>query len=89
MTMTAHIQPGKSVTFISVYAPTMQRPDDEKEAFYEELCRIISKTKGKLIVMGDFNARVGKEHEVWPGVLVRHGVGKMNSNGLLLLETCT
>ena len=37
--------------------------------------------------MGDFNARVGTDSDTW-NCLGCFGVGKMNSNGLLLLELC-
>ena len=42
----------------------------------------------KLVVLGDFNARVGRGNSSWEGVLGRHGVGKVNDNGLLLLSKC-
>lgn len=32
--------------------------------------------------------RVGRDHTSWVGVLERHGVGKVNDNGLLLLTKC-
>ena len=35
-----------------------------------------------------FNARVGKEHDTWTP-LGPHGVGKVNGNGIRLLELCS
>nr|VZI25414.1 unnamed protein product [Spirometra erinaceieuropaei] len=43
---------------------------------------------GKLIVLGDFNARVGTDHTAWRGLLGPHGLRGSNDNGLLLLRTC-
>ena len=41
-------------------------------------------SKDRLIISGDFNARVGANDSLWDGALGDHGVGKMNSNGLRL-----
>ena len=69
----------------------MTNPDDIKDKFYEELEALISTVSqsDKLILLGDFNARVGKDHHAWEGVLGHHGIGKCNSNGLRLLKTYT
>ena len=33
------------------------------------------------ILIGDFNAREGRDHDKWPTVIGRHGVGNCNANG--------
>ena len=79
------------VTIISAYAPTLGSDEDIKDNFYNLLDATIQGVdrRDKLVLLGDFNARVGKESQVWSGALGNHGVGKMNSNGLRLLTLCT
>ena len=90
MTARVELKNNSHLTLISIYGPTMQQPEFEKEKFYEQLGECIINAKGDaIIVLGDFNARVGKDWESWPSVIGKHGVGKMNSNGLMLLEFCT
>lgn len=80
----------KQATLISAYAPTMTSSEEVKNKFYDDLeAQIASVPKSdKLIILGDFNARVGADHISWKGVIGRHGIGNCNSNGLLLLRLC-
>ena len=66
----------------------MNNSDEVKDKFYDNLDNIISETPriDKLILLGDFNARVGTDHQIWEGVIGSEGVGKCNINGLLLLK---
>nr|VZI31176.1 unnamed protein product [Spirometra erinaceieuropaei] len=81
---------GKFATIISAYAPTMTNPDAVRDKFYEDLHALLATVAkaDKLIVLGDFNARVGTDHTAWKGVLGPHGLRGSNDNGLLLLRTC-
>nr|VZI51936.1 unnamed protein product [Spirometra erinaceieuropaei] len=43
----------------------------------------------KLIVLGDFKARVGTDYAAWRGVLGTRNLDGFNDNDLLFLRTCT
>ena len=43
----------------------------------------------KLVLLGDFNARVGRDHITWGPALGKFGKGTQNSNGELLACLCT
>ena len=77
-------------TLLSAYAPTMPSENEVKDRFYQSLdeaLRQIPKTD-KILLLGDFNARVGRDNRIWSGVLGGHGVGQVNSNGMRLLTLC-
>lgn len=78
------------VTLISAYAPTMTYTQDQKELFYQSLTHLVHSVPkdDKLLLLGDFNARVGRDSQSWPDVIGPHGTGQENSNGQLLLTFC-
>ena len=90
MSMRLPLRGKQHLTLISVYAPTMTHTDENKEMFYRQLHDLVDATpKGdKLIILGDFNARVGSDSNTWGEVIGQHGIGRANSNGLLLLSFC-
>ena len=90
MTLRVPLVKGQHATILSCYAPTLNSEEEQKDYFYEQLHETLSKinTNDKIILLGDFNARVGRDADVWEGVIGRNGVGKMNSNGLRLLTLC-
>ena len=90
MKLQLRLRSGLTAVLVSAYAPTMTATEDEKEAFYESLNAVIKSVpyKHKLFILGDFNARVGRDYSTWPRVLGHHSVGNENSNGSLLLQTC-
>ncbi|KAG6937221.1 craniofacial development protein 2, partial [Chelydra serpentina] len=53
------------VNLISAYAPTLGANRDTKDEFYDQLDMIIRSIpkEGHLILLGDFNARVGADHD--------------------------
>ena len=53
----------RNLTIISAYAPTEDKGEEEKVEFYSKLERICSRVPKyeMLIIMGDFNTKVGRE----------------------------
>ena len=52
---------------INTSAPTLTSCDDSKEVFYENLNSLFKSTAAsdKLLVLGNFNARIGLDCENW------------------------
>ena len=83
------------VNVISMYAPNFKAPVEEKERFgsYLQDTRDSVSEHDLLLVVGDFNARVGSTEredskETWNGVKGVHGVGRMNEARADLLFFC-
>ena len=89
---------GRVFNVVSVYAPTFRAQERDKEAFYEELRRVAQETNAneELIIMGDFNARVGTraldveadQEGASDLVLGDFGMNERNENGRLLVDFC-
>ena len=77
-------------TIVQVYAPTTASSEEEITKFYDQLQRQIDTTPSQdiLIIMGDFNAKVGTDWESWNGVLGKFGLGDANERGERLLNFC-
>jgi len=77
-------------TVIQVYAPTANSTEEDIEDFYSDLQAAIQKASSRdlLIVMGDFNAKVGRDWSTWGGAIGKFGFGDMNDRGERLLNFC-
>ena len=79
------------MTVLSAYAPTLTSDESSNDRFYDNLrsTRRTVSARDKIALLGDFNARVGSNHHIWNGIIGKHGVGNVNSNGLRLLNLCS
>lgn len=82
------------MSVISVYAPTNKAPPGVKAKLTDELQDALDLVPAEdiVIVLGDFNASVGKreeESDVWREVRGLHGIGRCNVAGKQLLEFCS
>ena len=88
MSLRLPIQDNKFATVLCVHAPILQAETGVKEAFYRDLHNLLQQVdaKDKLLTLGDFNARVGRDFELWKGVVGSNGIGNCIDNGRLLLD---
>ena len=79
------------MSLIAVYAPTnVPGNEEETEAFYQSLQSVVEQVpvRDMLLILGDFNARVGNDMSAWRGTLGRFGPAEQNENGVKLLDFC-
>ena len=87
--ISVHFQ-GKSfnITVIQVYVLISNAEEAEVKWFYEDLQDLLELTpkKDALIIIGDWNAKVGSQET--PGVTGKFGLGVQNEAGQRLTEFC-
>lgn len=54
------IKPGKKFTIIQIFAPTKVADEDEVNILYDTIYEEMDKAYEDFIVMGNFNAKIGK-----------------------------
>lgn len=77
-----------STTVIIVYGPNEDEEVKQKEEFWEILEEVTEDAKARLIVMGDFNGRVGKKDEETRETIGMYGERTRNNNGKRLIDYC-
>jgi len=77
-----------NTTLVNIYTPTRDKADSQKETFYEQLQLVIDQIpkSDTTVVLGDANAKLGKE-EIYKEVSGKHTLHELtNRNGEMLLE---
>jgi len=75
-------------SLINVHAPTEEKEDLEKEAFYQKVEEVYDSCPSNdiKIVWGDWNAKVGRE-EIYQGIIGKHSMHiNTNNNGQRFLQ---
>lgn len=80
----------QKVSIVQCYAPTNAAEEEDKLAFYEQLDSTLQKMPKRdiLLVMGDFNAKVGSDNIGREQIMGKEGIGKINENGELFVDFC-
>ena len=81
----------QNMSIIQVYAPTNDATEEEKESFYYQLQTVYDRTPRRdvIVVIGNFNAKIGNNNTGMETVMGQHGLGSMNENGEILADFCT
>ena len=60
----------RNATIVSAYDPAMASPEESKETLYNQLNGTLKilPSAAKHLLIGDFNARIGRENDKWPSV---------------------
>nr|CAH7747709.1 unnamed protein product [Callosobruchus chinensis] len=77
----------KETTLVVAYGPNEDERVQQKEEFWEQLSETVEDSRHRVIVLGDFNSRVGKSHNTGD-VIGHHGEDHRNSNGTRLIDFC-
>lgn len=78
----------RDINIIQVYAPTKDKPEAEILQFYSDIKLLLKTTRKNEvnIIMGDFNAKVGKGRV--EEIVGNYGLGDRNERGDLLVQFC-
>ncbi|CAH2092476.1 unnamed protein product [Euphydryas editha] len=74
------------ISIIQAYAPTERSSEEEIDQFYQDIETAHLLTEGKVIVMGDFNAKIGSPNTNHYPVLGQYGFGVNNDRGERLIN---
>ena len=70
VTLRLPLAKNRFTTFVSVYSPTLDSSDDWNDRFYDTLKSTLRRITqdDKNVLLGNFIARVGRNHDIWHGV---------------------
>lgn len=72
---------------IQAYAPTSSHEEEEVEEFYDQIQEILeSKPARKILIIGDFNAKIGIRKDERENSVDQHGHGQRNERGDKLIN---
>lgn len=79
-----------SLQVIQIYAPTCSHDDLEVEEPYEEVTRAMDRRQSHYeVVMGDFNAKIGRHQQSDGATTGMHGLGERNERGEMMVQFAT
>jgi hypothetical protein len=77
-----------TLSIIQVYAPTEKAPEEEIEKFYKDIRCALDNALSHVILLGDFNAKIGQPKSNEGSVMGPWGYGTRNKRGGLLMDFC-
>lgn len=79
----------KELIIFQIHAPTTKYPIKVKEEFFDQVTELISKVCNnhqELIILGDFNSRIGERIRGEEHIMGPHSSGKRNESGQAMIE---
>uniref|UniRef100_A0A8C4XXD4 Endonuclease/exonuclease/phosphatase domain-containing protein n=1 Tax=Gopherus evgoodei TaxID=1825980 RepID=A0A8C4XXD4_9SAUR len=74
---------------VQCYAPTNDSEEEDKDYFYNRLQKILEILPDKdIILMGDFNTKIGPDNTGYKQVMGTHTLGEMSENGERFVDLC-